>query len=172
MKTLKHIIAPLLLIITVAGCKTSEANYRSAYEKAVAARDEAKDEDSLYGNSRQNMNVRTVTGANGDVEVRLQIVKITPEGGGADVNMRRYNVVAAQFKQKFNAISLRNRMAEKWPDALVVETSDSYFYVIVSSQSKLDDALFELEKLRNQKLAAVKEPCPFILDATIQRASR
>lgn len=172
MKTLKHIIASLLLIITVAGCKTSEANYRAAYEKAVAAREEAQDEDSLYGNSRRNMNVRSVAGANGDVEVRLQIVKITPDGGGTDEKMRRYNVVAAQFKQRFNAISLRNRMADKWPDALVVETSDSYFYVIVSSQSKLDDALFELEKLQNQKLAAVKDPCPFILDATIQRAAR
>lgn len=172
MKTLKHIIATLLLVITVAGCKTSEANYRAAYEKAVSARDEASDEDSLYGNSRRNMNVRKVAGANGDVEVRLQIVKLTPEGGGKDENIRRYNVVAAQFKQRFNAISLRDRVAEKWPDAFVVETSDSYFYVVVSSQSKLDDALFELEKLQNQKLAAVKEPCPFILDATIQRAAR
>ncbi|MDE6207565.1 MAG: SPOR domain-containing protein [Muribaculaceae bacterium] len=168
----------LLLIVLAAlavfsSCRTSEANYRAAYEKAIEAREDATALDStVYGRVRREMNITTIATAAGPVELRTQLVRITADGGGIPERLHRYNVVAAQFKQKFNALSLRNRLADgDYPAAFVVETAEPYYYVIVESSHSLDDAKAALEGLDERKLPFVKDPCPFILDATARRTS-
>ncbi len=173
MKDIKYFIIALFAIGMVCSCKTSEANYRAAYEKAVAARDSSdRLEETIYGKMRKQGATRTVDTGAGEAEVKTMPVKVTEGGGGENENLRRYNVVAGQFKQKFNALSLRDRLAgDGYPDAFVVETAEPYYYICVGSYSGLEEAANALVSLRDANLKGVKEPCPFILDATARRAS-
>lgn len=152
-------------------CKTTEENYRKAYEKAVAARDEGTDIDStVYGQVRRQADVRTVDTPSGPVELRRQDVAVTEgQDFGQDV-LARYGVVAAQFKQRFNAESMCTRMAAAGFDsALVVETAEPLYYVVVASHPHIDQAIATLETLRASTPVALREPCPFILDAFRKR---
>ncbi|MBD5215193.1 MAG: SPOR domain-containing protein [Bacteroidales bacterium] len=175
MKKLLNIIVIFTVIALVAGCKTSEANYRAAYEKAVAARAEDESIDStIYGQVRRQMKSQVMQTPDGrSVEVQSQFVKVTENGGGIPENLKSYNVVAGQFKQLFNAKSLRDRLTDLgYPGAFVVETSEPYYYVVAGSYSGLTQAADALEQLRAKAPVAMKAPLPFILHAAAGRSTK
>lgn len=169
----KTLIRFLLCVITLgafSACRTTEANYREAYQKALEARRNAAAVDSaVYGEIRRQMDMRTITLADGrQIEVMGLPVRVSEDGGGINENLRRYNVVVGRFKQFFNANSLRRRFADSsLPGAFVVETAEPYYYVIASSwntPAEAQDALQALPQGLN-----LKAPLPFILDATVRR---
>lgn len=167
MRNLIVVIAALTLIVTA--CKTSEANYRQAYQKAIEARGEADDIDStVYGAVRRQSNTMAVALPSGrTMDVRRQLVRVTDGGGGIRENLHRYCVVAGQFKQRFNALSLRNRLVDNgFPGAFVVETAEPYYYILTGSYDNGDDALDALKTLDENTRYKPKSPCPFILEAT------
>ena len=166
-RKLFNIIAVSALIVpTLFSCKTSEANYRSAYEKAIAGRDSDSAVDStIYGAQRRSMETVTLDTPDGEVEVRRQMVRITDGGGGSDEKLRRYNVVAGQFKQLFNAKSMRERLADgKYPSAFVIETAEPYYYVVIASYDDISEATAELDALRQSGNIVMREPLPYILE--------
>ena len=153
-RKLFNIIAVSALIVpTLFSCKTSEANYRSAYEKAIAGRDSDSAVDStIYGAQRRSMETVTLDTPDG-------------EGGGSDEKLRRYNVVAGQFKQLFNAKSMRERLADgKYPSAFVIETAEPYYYVVIASYDDISEATAELDALRQSGNIVMREPLPYILE--------
>ncbi|MDE6463366.1 MAG: hypothetical protein K2L16_01860 [Muribaculaceae bacterium] len=165
--------AALILAAALPGCKTSEANYRSAYERAIAGRDSSDGIDStVYGAVRRELNMRTVVMDGGrEQEVYTQHVRVTEGGGAIRENLRRYNVVVGRFKQLFNARSLRERLVEAgYPGAFVVETAEPYYFVVLSSHTTLPDAVSAMEAFP-EDVVRMKEPLPFVLDAT-SRADR
>ena len=168
----KSLILIILASLALVGCKTSEANYRQAYERAIAARDSTSDLDStIYGQVRREMKIRQMTLADGSsVPVYSQHVRITEGGGGINESLRRYNVVVGRFKQAFNAKSLRNRLVDDCgiPSAFVVETAEPYYYVVASSHSTLAEAAAAMRALPSS-VPPMREPLPFILDATSRR---
>lgn len=166
-------ISIILASVALSSCKTTEANYRAAYEKTIAARDSVESfDDTIYGKVRQRGGTKTVETSAGNIDVKTQYVKVTEQGGGTAENLYRYNVVAGQFKQKFNALSLRKRLADgRYPGAFVVETAEPYYYIVVGSYTTVDEAAKALEALKAAGEKSVRPPCPFILDATARRAS-
>ena len=99
------------------------------------------------------------------MEVRRQMVRITDGGGGSDEKLRRYNVVAGQFKQLFNAKSMRERLADgKYPSAFVIETAEPYYYVVIASYDDISEATAELDALRQSGNIVMREPLPYILE--------
>lgn len=166
------LVGGLFGLLGLGSCKTTEANYRAAYEKAVAARDSSESiDDTVYGKFRRELGSQTVATAQGDVEVKTQLVKVTKDGGGIPEMLRRYNVVVGQFKQKFNAVSMRDRLADNgYPGTFVIETAEPYYYIVTGSYTTLDEAASALAKLAAAKPQGMREPCPFILDATARRA--
>lgn len=163
--------------VAVSSCKTTEANYRAAYEKAIAGQDgdDAADlDDTIYGQARKPMDHSTVALAGGGTaDVAVHIVRVTEGGGGTNERLHRYNVVVAQFKQRFNAISYRDRLADNGaPSAFVVETAEPYYYVVLSSHDSLEAAAEALKAYAGKTVIAPKKPCPFILDATARRRPR
>ncbi len=170
MKKITLIIASCaILCALLPSCKTSEANYRAAYEKAMAGRENSEDIDStIYGKVRREIQKSSVTAPDGsEVELRRQLVKVTPDGGGIRENLRRYCVVVGQFKQVFNAKSLRERLVDAgYPGAFIVQTSEPYYYIVLASTPEMKEALAELTAFRNKGVIAMREPVPFILDAT------
>ncbi len=168
------LVALTALLPTLYGCKTSEENYRRAYEKAVATDDDDMPLDStIYGANRRQMNSRTVETALGPVTLRTHMVRITEGGGGIRENLKRYNVVAGQFKQLFNAKSMRERLVDSgYPGAFVVETAEPYYYIVAGSYATLDAAAEAMAKIAADGNIAMKAPCPFVLDATARRPSK
>lgn len=172
MKFTRILLIVFLAAVALVSCKTTEENYRKAYERTVAARAEQDSIDqTIYGRERHNMTEHSVSTPAGEVKVKSQFVRVTDGGGGIPESLRRYNVVAGQFKQIFNAKSFRERLADGgYPSAFVVETAEPYYYIVVGSFSDVQQAQAQLEKLAKDKSVTVKPPCPFILDATARRS--
>lgn len=157
----------LIILLMVCGCKTSEENYRAAYEKAIAGRDSAMAFDStIYGRHRRNINARLVADAKGDtVEVRSMYLKVTADGGGIPEWLKMWSVVVGQFKTATNARSLRERLSDAgYARAFVVENSEPYYFVVLQSCPSEEEALKVISDLDRSKFPVpLKTPLPFII---------
>ena len=155
--------------VLAVGCRTTEANYRAAYERTMEARRAGQSVDStVYGDVRRQASAKTEAVAPGvTAEVISQLVRVTEGGGGTREKLHRYCVVAGQFKQKFNALSLRERLvAAGCPGAFVVETAEPYYYIITGSYDTLAEAYDAMQALKAEPPVSMKSPLPFILNAT------
>ncbi len=162
------ITAAWLMLMTIAclvGCKPTEQNYRDAYEKTMAGRAASEAEDStIYTNIRRQMRERQMVVDGDTVPVKSQFVSITEDGGGALEDIRRFCVVAGQFKQRFNAMMMRERMAGgQYPSTFVVETSEPYYFVVAESYDSIAPAMEMVEALQSDADLKIKAPLPFIL---------
>lgn len=162
----KYIAISVLAAAVLGGCKTTEANYRGAYEKAVEAQAGQPDiDDTIYGNVRRQSNRHEVALADGKkIAVEAMRVRITENGGAVPENLKRYNVVAGQFKQLFNAQSLRKRLSDNYAGAFIVETAEPYYYVVAESFADINDAASALARIKATAPVPMKEPLPFILE--------
>lgn len=164
---MKHLAFILLAgaLLGIASCKTSEENYRAAYEKAIAGRDSLTALDNtIYGAGRRNMGSRTAVAGADTAEVRTARVAVTDGGGGIREWLHPYSVVVGQFKQLFNAHSMRERLADAgYPRAFVVETAEPYYYVILSSHDSQSEAIHALAAIPSDFPVAMKAPLPFVL---------
>lgn len=161
----------LLLVVGVAaglaGCKTTEANYKAAYDKAIAGRDSITAlENTIYGRHRRAVTSSVAVAGTDTVEMLTARVRVTENAGGIRENLKPYNVVVGQFKQLVNARSLRNRLVDAgFPAAFVVETAEPYYYIILASYPSQADAVKEAARVKADRNfpIAVKEPLPLVL---------
>ncbi len=162
---MRRLFAILSLAVIVSGCKTSEANYRAAYEKAVAGRDSGDAiENTIYGAKRRDIDSRKIIADGDTVEARVQRVVMTPDGGGISENLRMYNVVVGQFKQEFNAVSMRNRLADSgYPGTFVVQNNEPYYYVVLGSYDTQAEAVQAIKAIPEDFPITMKAPLPYIL---------
>lgn len=171
MKLKRHLkLLPVVLLLTVIGissCKTSEANYRAAYQKAIAGRDSLTAiENTIYGKHRRNVTASIAVLGTDTVEMLTARVRVTDGGGGIRENLKPYNVVVGQFKQLFNAKSLRERLVDAgYSTAFVVETAEPYYYIVLRSYPTRDEAVRECVEVRNDKAfpIALKQGMPLVL---------
>lgn len=150
-------------------CKTTEANYKAAYERAMAGRDSVMAlENTIYGHERQKIDTRKIRVGSDTIEVMRQLVKVTPGGGGIRENLRQYCVVVGRFKQRFNAMQMQERITDQGdvPGAFVVETAEPYYYVVSRSFSTLQEAAAMVTDYRKTPPLPMKSPLPYILQAT------
>lgn len=160
------IIGALVIGGTVFSCRTSEANYRAAYERAVAGRDSALAlENTVYGQDRRDFATQTVTMADGrSIGLVGRHVRVADNTGNLPEQMKRYNVVVGRFKQIFNARDMRNRLADgAFPSAMVLQTAEPYYYVVSGSYSTLEDAVAAMDAIGDR--VSMRPPLPFIIDA-------
>ena len=134
----KYIIPILLTTIIFAGCKTTEKNYRSAYD--VAIQKKAR-EDSLLADRRAEMGLGNLIveddpdGAKitriADRDVRALHISIAK----AD-SVHRYAPAVAAFKMPANASAyatdLRN---EGWTNARTAKSAERYFVILGSTDN-------------------------------------
>ncbi len=160
------IIGALAIGGAVFSCRTSEANYRAAYERAVAGRDSALAiENTVYGRDRRDFATHTVTLSDGrSIGLVGRHVRVADDSGALPEQMKRYNVVVGRFKQIFNARDMRNRLADSvYPGALVLQTAEPYYYVVSGSYSTLEEAADAMEAIGDR--VSMRPPMPFIIDA-------
>lgn len=170
---MKHLLYILAVALLMGACKTTEENYRAAYDKAIASR-ESRDsiEATIYGRNRLGMGTRIAVAGTDTAVVKQQRVRVTEGGGGVREWLRPYSVVAGQMKQLFNAKSLRERLTDAgFPRAMVVETSEPYYYIVVESFPTEAEAVKAAAALRARTdlPVALRAPLPFVLYSPGQR---
>lgn len=154
----------LIAVTLFASCKTTEANYRAAYEKTMSGRQSDEDNETIYGGRSRKLAQNSVVHDGDTVAVSLMPVSLVTEDGMPDVSPKTYMVVAGQFKQRFNAMSLRNRLADAgYGNAFVVVTSEPYYYIVADSFDNIGEAAAAVQDLKQKSPVAMKEPLPFIL---------
>ncbi|MDE5567649.1 MAG: SPOR domain-containing protein [Muribaculaceae bacterium] len=162
---MKKLFFILLLVGAFASCKTSEANYRAAYERTIASREDAeKEENTIYGGARRQPSQSYMM--NGADTVCINVKRVSPlvEDGKVKPEMKQLMLVVGQFKQKFNAQSLRDRVVQNgYPGAFVVQTGEPYYYVVADSYDNISQAAAALEEIRKKAPIVMKDPVPFIL---------
>lgn len=170
MKTAKILILTAVAAAVFTACRTTEANYRQAYERTVAARAEQDSLDNtIYGHERRKMGETKVRTSAGETTVKTQFVRVA-DGCGLNENLHRYNAVVGQFKQIFNAKSMRERLIDAgFPATIVVETAEPYYYIAIGSFNTVDEAAEALDKYRTSGCAIGNAKEPFVLDATARR---
>ncbi len=161
-------ILPAILILSVAagmtGCKTTEANYRAAYEKAMAKRNEGIDSATVSAIDKEDVPPVRRVAEGVSFPVVTKFVKIVDGGGISREGIKKYSVVMTVFKQRFNAISLRERLVDNnlYPGAFVVQTGDDYL-VAAGSTDNPNEALALYEEVATGNKFPVKSPFPWVL---------
>ncbi len=161
---MKHIIIITLAVIaTLTSCRTSEANYRAAYEQAVSRRDDTSGIDNTVYDKIRREAVSSTRVVNGDtVAVKRERVKLAEPAEG-EILQQSY-VVVAQFKQLFNARSLCNRLkAGGYPGATLLVTREPLYYVAVAGGSA-EAMNVNCAEFAAKPAVAVKPPYPLVLE--------
>lgn len=157
----------LLAIVSIVSvsCRTTEANYRAAYEAAVAGRQQADDtgiDNTVYDKIRRQAVNNTIITQTGDtIPAKRERVKLYNAASGQKL-LEAY-VVVAQFKQIFNAKSMTERLvAAGYEGSVVLETSEPLYYVTIGG----GDVLLATElynKYKSTPVVECKQPYPLIL---------
>ena len=155
--------ALLLIAVLISGCKTTEANYRAAYEKAIAAREDDERE-TIYGGVSRQLGTRKMV-ENGDTaQVMIKNVSPVTIAGVKQPEVKKYMLVVGEFKQLFNAESMCKRFVNGgYSSAVVVQTAEPYYYIVADSFDSIKDAKKAIAALQEKSPIALKSPAPFIL---------
>lgn len=171
-QAIRAAIAAVAIAIAATACRTNEANYRAAYDKAIAGREDAAPIDStIYGKVRRQMHTTMIVAGGDSAEMRAMPVNPTPEEDGRPTSIPQpYGVVAGQFKTLFNARSLCARLHEAgYADASIVNTAEPYYYIVASWQPDGAKAISALRALQKDAPVTMREPLPFILKTNVRK---
>lgn len=156
------VMATALLSPAVHSCKTSESNYRTAYEQAVTRRQENGNDDTVYNNIRRQATTSTRVVAGDTIKVRRERVKLAEPADGE--TLAEAYAIAAQFKQVFNARSLRDRLrAAGYSGATLLVTREPLYYVAAGSGTP-GDMKSLCDTLSGAGAIAVRPPYPLVLE--------
>lgn len=152
MKKIVYLLMAAMLL-SLFGCKTTEANYRSAYELAVK-------------NKAPKDTVNDGIDSDAIPEQWAEYVAFTQDAGGDKSNMKTYCVVVAQFKQIFNAKAMRNRLESMgYSKAFIVQNAKPDYYVVAQSFETVSEAETALKAISKDKNLIIRTPYPRILIA-------
>ncbi|MDE6652580.1 MAG: SPOR domain-containing protein [Paramuribaculum sp.] len=159
----KILFVAAVAAIALSGCKTTEANYRSAYEIAKEKQQRAEEEGgSAKLQTFADPKETTVDGIK--LMMHTEPVGFIADGGVNRETMQRYNVVVGRFRQLFNARQMRERLiAAGYEKACVVTTRDAGYYVIAESCPTAAEAEKGLEKVKSDSSLSLRAPLPYIL---------
>lgn len=177
---MKHTIPTLLcgtmtaLLLMLSGCRTTEANYRASYERAVAHQNAGATTEELRAVADVDA-VPFVTYRGDSIPMRsaylTQFKAFDPAKikgqEPAEPPARRYNVAVARFKQMFNGRDATRRLRlNGFPDAILLRDHDQTYFVVCQSTDTLSTAVEELRRLQadpSELPLNVKAPFPYIL---------
>ncbi len=147
------------------GCKTTEANYRQAYEVAVAQRQESTGLDStVYARIRNSAVTSSLIVGNDTLPLRTEYIGATKDGGIEKEQLRRYNIVVGQFKQIFNARQMRERLiGDGYGETFIVHTREPLYYVVIAASDTASDIIAPWQKIKADKSIVLRQPLPFVL---------
>lgn len=152
-------------VVMASGCKTTEANYKAAYETTVAHRNEKTSDDVPGMKAAGTPEPKDMEVAPGiTLPVITAWIGSAGEAGVAHRDsVRLYNVVVARFRQVFNARQMSERLRSSgYPGALVLRTNDAYF-VSTASTSSPQEAQEALRRVADDQSLRLRSPYPLIV---------
>ena len=154
-----------LMAAGIAGCGTNEKNYRTAYEKAKEKGGDGV-ESTIYNRVREQAQSECIVIAGDTIDAVKEYVTVAKDAGFTHEQLKRYNVVVAQFKQLFHAKSMRGRMEKGgYGNAIVVETGEPLYYVVAVSTSSLQEAKAVADSISENSPVKLADGFPWILRA-------
>lgn len=115
---------------TLVSCKSSESNYRKAYEKAKAAEQYSQESEPVTVTPVVTpVQTQPVQTANRDV-TGLRQEKLNVQNGGS---LKAFNVVCGSFKSLDNANNLRNTLVNQGYSAQVAQNPETGMYRVIAS---------------------------------------
>ncbi len=163
---MKHYVLPLIAfaLLATASCKTTEENYRSAYETAKEKKeaDNADVDVALFDKQQPQP---TVFGSD-TIPTRSFFIGYTKDGGADQDHsvVKGFCIVVGKFKQVFNARSMRQRLIESgYPGAFVVHDNLKDYYVVATTSNNAHQASLDLERVKNDTGLVLKPPFPYVL---------
>lgn len=167
-------IGAIFTIAGLYGCKPSEKHYREAYETTVKARHAGEDEylDSLTKVSMKTggrpaiMHVGDQT-----LEYRVEWIRPATDSKNADKLQQTtagpakpYCIMVGQFKQRFNANEMRQRLQnEGYTHAMVFRNSEPRYFVAADTVSSPEAALQMLDSVKKDSRLILKPPFPSVM---------
>ncbi len=160
---IKICLISAVVLFIFASCKTSEVNYRAAYDIAKQKSMEGVDADTYEKMQQESMPKKVVSGGD-TLRMMRASVNVAKYEGNEDVALKRYNVVVAQFKQIFNAKAMMGRLKNQGYNAIVLQNPDLLYYVVAGSLDNKGEAVELIKKLTNDESIVLREPYPCILE--------
>lgn len=162
----KLLICIAALGVIAAGCRTTEKNYREAYEKALEKRDEGLTDDERLALERELSTPKSIY--RGD-SIPLKAMWVNTVAETSESAALEYNVVTGSFKQRFNAGSAMGRLRDGgYPGAFLLIDAEKNFIVAAATTASLDSAVAILRGLESESPIPLRAPYPYIL----RKASR
>ena len=166
MKSFRYLIIAILGSFAVISCKTTEENYRKAYETAKAKESDGIDE-TIYNRIRREAKPAQVVIGSDTLSLKKEAVRVSADQDIPQERMKKYNVVVAQFKQLFHAKSMKKRMIEAgYPTAFIVQTREPLYYVVAVTTDDASEAAKALKTFEIDSPIRLVEPCPWVLSPT------
>ncbi len=160
-------VAAIASALLLCACKTTEANYKAAYETTVAhQREKASDDHDGMKIAGVPDPIVTQIGNGISLPITTTWIGRSKEPGVADLDtVGKYNIVIARFRQIFNARQMQSRLQKTgYPEALILKTTDAYF-VATATTSIPDSAASCLSKVESDTTLRLRPPYPFVLRA-------
>lgn len=158
----KYLLFILIFSIFV-GCKTTEANYRAAYEIAKD-KQERNSADLSEGATLNKYNQPKQTVIDGDTLMLLtDYAGLVDDGGITRQNLRKYNIVVGQFKQLFNARQMMQRLRDSgYTEAGIIVNRQKDHLVIAVSVPTINDAVDAIKRVDSDSTLVMRSPLPYV----------
>ncbi len=138
---MKRLLLPLLPLLLVAGCKTTEANYQRAYtfakSHAVSSGDTDLSAQARAALERQHRGHKALQIVGADT-LNIQTIMLQlhyPTGA----SLPQYSIMVHGFEQPFNAKAMCRRLRDNGlPNAYVAQTAGQTFYVAAAGTNSPD----------------------------------
>ena len=137
------IVTTLVAATLLTSCRTTEENYRAAYEATRASQAAAATDDGLDENTRRMLNLdkkqhQSVQIVGTDTLTVSNVFAILEEGPVE--KLPQYSVVANAFSQLFNAQALLKRLREAgFEKAYIFKTPAPDYYVAAGGSDNIAD---------------------------------
>ena len=162
MKFIKF-ISVVFIFLMVVSCRTTEENYRGAYELAKQSDEQ---QDSLTANLIANEQApKIVNVGNETMKLRKEYVSLVVDEGATKDMMRQYNVVVGRFRQIFNARSMASRMLSLGYNAYILVDRTPAYFVAVSSADSIEEVLQMYKSVESDTRVVYKAPFPWVLES-------
>lgn len=163
----KSLILIAVIALLATGCRTTEKNYREAYEKALEKRNEGLTEEER---SAMNLEIATPKSVYRGDSIPLRTMWVSTVAATTSNAAKEYSVVTGSFRQQFNATSAMKRLREGgYPDAFLLIDPEKNFIVAAITTTSLDSAVVELRKLEADAPITLRPPYPYILRKATRR---
>lgn len=160
-------LAVLLAITALGGCKPSEKSYREAYETAVSGRRDAEreylDSTALARLNRVGRPQRYAVGSD-TLEAMAEVVSLARGIEQPGATLSRFGVVTGSFRQIFNAKEMLARLQGLgYSRAAVVQTSEKRYLVTAEWEDSASTALEALRRVGKDTRLGLKTPYPWVI---------